>query len=55
MRDGHLCWPPYIFLGPAVANQHFISKIATGAETNYLYILPVNEKPDGVDGELSTP
>ena len=29
MQDRHLCWPPYFFLGPAVALHLFNSRIAT--------------------------
>jgi len=30
MQDRHLCWPPYFFLGPAVAPHFLNSRIATG-------------------------
>jgi len=29
MQDGYLCFPPYFFLGPAVAPHFFHSRIAT--------------------------
>jgi len=29
MQDRHLCCPPLLFLGPAVASPLFISRIAT--------------------------
>jgi len=29
MQGRHLCWPPYFFLGPAVAPHFFNSRTAT--------------------------
>jgi len=29
MKDRHLCWPPYFFLGPAMVPPLFSCRIAT--------------------------
>jgi len=33
MQDRHLCWPPYLFLGPAVPPHFFHYRIATGFQS----------------------
>jgi len=38
MQERHLCWPPYFFLGPAVAPHFLNSRIATGYVTSIMTV-----------------
>ena len=38
MQDRHLCWPPYFFLGPAMALHFFHSRIATASDIYKIFV-----------------